>query len=57
MEESTLTDVSNLFVATAPTVYGIETTTVIVATNVIIPVATAPTVYGIETILDCLCRR
>ena len=44
---------SILLVATAPTVYGIETT----ANNTIylssiLKVATAPTVYGIETMLS-----
>ena len=36
-------------VATAPTVYGIETVTSIKNTEDLYKVATAPTVYGIET--------
>ena len=36
-------------VATAPTVYGIETQRIL-ALDLLLQVATAPTVYGIETI-------
>ena len=39
------------FVATALTVYGIETITNIFHSNILITVATALTVYGIETLL------
>ena len=45
--------ISNLLhilqVATAPTVYGIETDKIFQEKQLIYPVATAPTVYGIET--------
>ena len=38
-----------MFVATAPTVYGIETLELQEHRNVLETVATVPTVYGIET--------
>ena len=38
-------------VATAPTVYGIETNENILSLPIALSVATAPTVYGIETTL------
>ena len=41
-------------VATAPTVYGIETIPHRLIDVVLIPVATAPTVYGIETRIPCV---
>ena len=46
-----------VLVATAPTVYGIETVSVaVVFCCLASPVATAPTVYGIETIEQCFHR-
>ena len=42
-------------VATAPTVYGIETAVLSSVVTIFSKVATAPTVYGIETIAYFVC--
>ena len=46
-----------IVVATAPTVYGIETSTDAILPEHMQSVATAPTVYGIETIVVYALRR
>ena len=46
----TITVAANCFVATVPTVYGIETYLYSVLTHDASSVATVPTVYGIETL-------
>ena len=47
----TITVAANCFVATVPTVYGIETLRLIAPLFLASEVATVPTVYGIETYL------
>ena len=51
-QNDTLSNSLHYIVATAPTVYGIETWNKLVSLRQFLVVATAPTVYGIETIWD-----